>query len=787
MPTIVASGSYTIVDITDGGHKNLLDSSTWVVGSTGSQPGFVATGLTGSSVIELGIDPYGRSNPLWKIIETNTSNPMDGAFTTDLVPVNASRTYRFLLCCRRSSETNGSFSLGAKSNGPNGGALTLAGGSSSLPVFNNGDVPVANRWYLYVGYVHGTDTTVSASIGGIYDMTTGSKYLACTDYKWQIGTTKAQLTINLASSTTLGNTAHLWGPSIELCDGTEEPVESLIAARASDYQIGQMASDSIITPQEKMQVLGRWCEIVNDVAPGAIPTAYDGSVGDGRFKTLRDKAYACGIWTPTTTMTASKNFYDAAEGLRLYLFSSPAVIASSTWATNIAITKMTWNTLWMTYAAMADALQVAIGEASLDAVIQDMASDSIIHPTEKVALLRRWEELKAEYTEIMNRASACGLLVSSSTEMTNLQTHQGTMQAYLYTTPAVLADLVSPTSIDPDEFLSLWTNYSTLREALVSAIERKVQENTAGGVFVGTLNSSLIRSMKAVSAQSISSPLFTHWSGSTFYFHYYSLTLNAWYNCSGSIGSATITAICRTSSSIAFDTSAGGIWIHNNACYNSSVTVVLTTPFSDTYIPSTAYYAGSVWIATMVAAGLPQGMDISFSANQYWSSVGRTLLKFNYNTNRIIFTFTDAWTLTILSTDYSNVSGSGFSIPTQGSDYIDIAGQVKATIGTIYEEKWDTPNTGQGHIKFADGTLICWKDYAATTGEITWTFPHTFVNASWVLAGTALRNSTSNSLVGIIVRTRSTTQAYCRILYSQGLSYGMASEPVCLIVLGRWK
>ena len=83
-----------------------------------------------------------------------------------------------------------------------------------------------------------------------------------------------------------------------------------------DYQLSQMASDSVITPQEKTTALSRWGEIYNDsAATVTLPVAPTVS---GSYKTLRDQANGIGIWTPTTTGTPAKAYYDAVEALRAY-------------------------------------------------------------------------------------------------------------------------------------------------------------------------------------------------------------------------------------------------------------------------------------------------------------------------------------------------------------------------------------------------------------------------------------------------------------------------------------
>jgi len=345
---VVSTGSITLYDYNDQKSVNILDSSTWTVGRSGSQPGFNARGTapaTENSIV-LGIDQLGRSNPLWKCVaNTATPDADDGGWETDYFGVSDTKTYRFVVYLKRDT-IDGYNVFGLRSNG-SCDAVSLNGNDVTFPYFFNGDPPQTGRWYVLIGYVHPWNTSITTSIGGVYDMVTGQKVVNGTDFKWKQGTTEALHRIYYAHCATSGSTCYICGPRVEVCDGSEMPLEQLLAASASDYQLTQMASDGIITPQEKTSFLARWCEIINDTAcTAALPTGDTATVGDGEFKRLRAQAVACSRWTPTLTGSSAKAYYDACEALRAYLFTTPGVLLAANWNNNITIDKTTFIGLW---------------------------------------------------------------------------------------------------------------------------------------------------------------------------------------------------------------------------------------------------------------------------------------------------------------------------------------------------------------------------------------------------------------------------------------------------------
>ena len=131
---VVSTGSLTLYDYNDQKSVNILDSSSWTVGRSGSQPGFSAIGTAPSTenIIELGIDPFGRSSPLWKMVaDITTPNMGDGGWITDYFDVSDSKTYRFAVYFKRET-MDGITLFGLKSNG-SADAVRLDGTEDNNP------------------------------------------------------------------------------------------------------------------------------------------------------------------------------------------------------------------------------------------------------------------------------------------------------------------------------------------------------------------------------------------------------------------------------------------------------------------------------------------------------------------------------------------------------------------------------------------------------------------------------------------------------------------------------
>lgn len=134
------------------------------------------------------------------------------------------------------------------------------------------------------------------------------------------------------------------------------------AYKFSDWNVENAASDGIITPLEKVALLERWCKIYNDSAATSALSTGTADIADGEFEGIRNAANALGIWTPTTASTKAKAYYDAAEALRGYLFTTPAILLASTWYSPITVTAATYKALWAAYGKAYADLNAIISE-----------------------------------------------------------------------------------------------------------------------------------------------------------------------------------------------------------------------------------------------------------------------------------------------------------------------------------------------------------------------------------------------------------------------------------------
>ena len=93
--------------------------------------------------------------------------------------------------------------------------------------------------------------------------------------------------------------------------------------------------------------------------------------------------------------------------------------------------------------------------------------------------------------------------------------------------------------------------------------------------------------------------------------------------------------------------------------------------------------------------------------------------------------------------------------------------------------------SGNGYIRFSDGTQICWLGTGLTYKDITYYFyfPVPFVDTSYAVAGMKARSIDSSDYNEFCIHSKTTT--YTRIKKA----YDASSEPLksTIIAIGRWK
>jgi len=213
---------------------NILDYSTWVIGSTGSQPGFSQNG-DGNSIVEYK-DPFGNKTAVWQSLNNDTDSNADGGWNTSTFSIDNTKYYRFSTWIRRDVLGNGSYYFGCHGYGSTNGVYDSNNNLTTNPYFKasswSGPLQL-NQWYLLVGFIYPHDYSGDLSIlhadAGCYDIngkifTTGFR-----NFKWHPSSTAANHRSYLYYSTD-PNTHQLWVyPRVDLCDGTEPTIEDLLS------------------------------------------------------------------------------------------------------------------------------------------------------------------------------------------------------------------------------------------------------------------------------------------------------------------------------------------------------------------------------------------------------------------------------------------------------------------------------------------------------------------------------------------------------------------------------
>jgi hypothetical protein len=241
-PRVVTNGLVMCLDAGNPfksakGFKNLLDLSTWTLG-TGSVTGFSQNGTTAENQRILDTGPFGVSALVWDTPSNDATSDSDGGWDGASISIDKTKMYRFSVWMRRRVIGNGSYYLGCA-----GGVLNRSDGVlNNNPYFSASSWPVsivADQWMLIVGHIwpveSGTGTNHIDS--GLWN-TSGTKFSGPTyngDFVWQTSSTTTNLRSYLYYSTDTTTRQQWYQPRIDLVDGTEPTVAELIAGVGSKW------------------------------------------------------------------------------------------------------------------------------------------------------------------------------------------------------------------------------------------------------------------------------------------------------------------------------------------------------------------------------------------------------------------------------------------------------------------------------------------------------------------------------------------------------------------------
>jgi hypothetical protein len=212
--------------------QNLLNTSSWTVGS-GSVTGFSQYGTTSENSRNYIISPSGHASITW-IASPDAASGQDGGFGSSYINIDNTKTYRLSVWIKKTNSNNGhTFFKCTSSSGGSQHTLRLNGSAVTWPQFWYGDLPQLNKWFLLVGYVHGSNYNSTINYGGIYDGATGQKVVNITDYKFKSTATNLQHRAFLYQDTNTSDRQYMYQPRMELVDGNEPAVEELLGLNNS--------------------------------------------------------------------------------------------------------------------------------------------------------------------------------------------------------------------------------------------------------------------------------------------------------------------------------------------------------------------------------------------------------------------------------------------------------------------------------------------------------------------------------------------------------------------------
>jgi len=201
--------------------QNLLNLNDWVIGGGGTA-GFTPNGLVTENEREWGIGPQGRQVIVWKATP-NGNAQADGGFNSVDIPINHQKTYRYSVWIKRTNSKTGTAYFGCAAN-----VNSVNDVVNNNPYFWYGNLPELDKWYLLVGYVHGSNDPSKASSGGVYDGVTGTKVASALDFKFPSTATSTRLRSYLFYDSNTSDRQYFYGPRLEEVNGNEPTVNSLL-------------------------------------------------------------------------------------------------------------------------------------------------------------------------------------------------------------------------------------------------------------------------------------------------------------------------------------------------------------------------------------------------------------------------------------------------------------------------------------------------------------------------------------------------------------------------------
>lgn len=230
-------GNLFLNEITINGFKpTILDYTSWVIGSSGSQTGFGQNGSTAENSIITKLNPINENDVIWASLSNDVSSGPDGGWNTTSFPIDNTKAYRFTTWIRRENAGagDGTTYFGCHGYGSVNGVALIGGSPNTNPYFktDGNGLTYDSEWTLWIAYImpYGTATepTYITDTKGIWNADGTRLTGSMSSFVWLAETTSGNQRTYLYYSTKTDERMYWYRPRVEVIDGNEAPVSILV-------------------------------------------------------------------------------------------------------------------------------------------------------------------------------------------------------------------------------------------------------------------------------------------------------------------------------------------------------------------------------------------------------------------------------------------------------------------------------------------------------------------------------------------------------------------------------
>lgn len=276
---------------------NILKYDAWVVGSSGSQPGFGQNGETACNSIISDIGPLGNPTKIWRTLNNDVTSDADGGWNTSNFNIDRTKLYRFSVWIKRKVLGDGYVYFGCQGGGATAGVINnITGVADTNPYFIAGtwSFPI-DTWVLVVGHVYPdtTGNTGKHANSGVYTKDSGRIANTSVDYRWNPTTLTSYHRSYLYYSINPVTDQEWCYPRVDLCDGTEPSIDTLLRVESGTegavIENNLLRVDSLTPKSIETDALTINFTRADNLLPKSLPSKFFVQYAMLRFDTLKPK------------------------------------------------------------------------------------------------------------------------------------------------------------------------------------------------------------------------------------------------------------------------------------------------------------------------------------------------------------------------------------------------------------------------------------------------------------------------------------------------------------------